>query len=120
MVSDDLGHNPTPAQTATSTIAVNVSAVDDAPLNHLFTAQSTSEDTPLTMSSASGNAVSVSDVDADTGDLTVTLTVTSGTLTLGSTNNLTSFTNNAASITLTGTVGHVNTALDGLTYTPRP
>ena len=55
-------------------------------------------------------------MDGGSGDETVTLTVASGTLALGSTLNLTSFTNNAASIHADRHDRHINAALDGLTY----
>ena len=96
------------------TVAITVSPVNDAPVNHVPAAQTVNEDTNLVFTGA--NAITISDVDGGSGDETVTLTVTGGTLALGSTASLTSFTNNAASITLTGTVSHINTALNGLTY----
>jgi VCBS repeat-containing protein len=95
-------------------VAITVNPVNDAPVNHVPAVQAVNEDTNLVFTGA--NAITISDVDGGSGDETVTLTVANGTLTLGSTLNLTSFTNNAASVTLTGTVAHVNTALDGLIY----
>ena len=83
-------------------------------MNGVPGAQTVNEDTNLVFTGA--NAITISDVDAGSGDATVTLTVTGGTLALGSTLNLTSFTNNAASITLTGTIANINAALNGLTY----
>jgi VCBS repeat-containing protein len=94
--------------------SVGFSHVNDAPVDHVPGAQTVNEDTSLVFTGA--NAITISDVDAGSGGETVTLMVGSGTLALGSTADLTSFTNNAASITLTGTVAHINTALDGLTY----
>jgi hypothetical protein len=90
--------------------------VADAPVNGVPGAQTTLEDTNLVFSAATSNAITISDVDANGSNETVTLTVASGTLALGSTTNLMSFTNNASSITLTGTVADINAALDGLTY----
>jgi co-chaperonin GroES (HSP10) len=99
-----------------NTLTVNVTAVNDAPVNSVPATQGVNEDATLTFSSGTGNAITISDVDAGAGNETVTLTVTSGTLALGSTAGLASFTNNAASITLTGTVANVNAAMNGLTY----
>jgi VCBS repeat-containing protein len=99
-----------------NTFTINVNAGNDAPINSVPITQSVNEDSTLTFSAANLNAITISDVDVGSGDETVTLTVTSGVLALGSTLNLTSFTNNAASITLTGTVANVNAAMDGLTY----
>src|SRR5258705_544445 len=97
-------------------VTINVSAVNDAPVNAVPATQTVDEDTALVFGVAHSNAITISDVDANGGDETVTLTVGSGTLSLGSTANLTSFTNNAASITLTGTVAQINAALDGMSY----
>jgi hypothetical protein len=99
-----------------NTMSINVSAVNDAPINSVPGAQSVNEDSSLVFSAANGNAITISDIDVGSGNETVTLTVANGTLALGSTLNLASFTNNAASITLTGTVANVNAAMDGLTY----
>jgi hypothetical protein len=101
-----------------NTVSINVNAVNDAPVNSVpGAAQNLNEEGSLVFSSGNGNAITISDVDVGSGDETVTLTVTGGTLALGSTVGLTSFTNNAASITLTGTVANVNAAMNGLTYT---
>jgi hypothetical protein len=100
-----------------NTFTINATAVNDAPVNSVPTIQSVNEEATLTFSTGTGNAITISDVDVLSGNETVTLTVTSGILALGSTAGLTSFTNNAASITLTGTVANVNAALNGLTYT---
>ena len=100
-----------------NTFTINATAVNDAPVNSAPGAQGVNEEATLTFSSGTGNAITISDVDVGAGNETVTLTVTSGILALGSTAGLTSFTNNAASITLTGTVANINAALNGLTYT---
>ena len=100
-----------------NTFTINVNAVNDAPINSVPGTQGVNEEATLTFSTGNGNAITISDVDVGSGDETVTLTVTGGTLALGSTAGLTSFTNNAASITLTGTVANINAALNGLTYT---
>ncbi len=127
MVTDDLGHNPSGALTDTDTVALTVSAVNDAPVNTVPGAQSTFEDTDKTLSGAS--AISVDDVDADGDDLQVSLSVGSGKLTLGGTSGL-SFTFSDAdgaaagdgvedqSMTFRGTKAAINTALDGLLYDP--
>jgi hypothetical protein len=100
-----------------NTVAINVSAVNDAPINSVPDAQSVNEDTTLTFSAGNDNAITISDIDVGSGNETVTLTVTNGTLALGSHAGLVSFSpDNAASITLTGTVANVNAAMDGLTY----
>ncbi len=87
-----------------------------------FTASSSAslnEDSSLVFSGS--NAISVADSDSGSNADSLTLTVSHGTLTLGSTSGLTftSGTNGSASITVTGTVSNLNAALAGLTYTPK-
>jgi large repetitive protein len=101
-----------------NTVTINVNAVNDAPINSVPGTQSVNEDATLTFSSGTGNAITISDVDVGSGNETVTLTVTNGTLALGSHAGLVSFSpDNAASITLTGTIANIDNALNGLTYT---
>ena len=83
-------------------------------------AQATNEDTPLTFSSANGNLISLSDVDAGTSPMQVQLFATHGTLNLSGTSGLT-FTNGAngsASMTVQGTAANLNAALAGMSYSP--
>jgi hypothetical protein len=100
------------------TTAITVGAVNDAPVNSVPGTQTFDEDTTLTFSSSNANAITVSDVDAAGGNETVTLTTTAGTLTFGSVAGLSAVTNNAASITGTGTLAAINAALNGLVFTP--
>jgi hypothetical protein len=100
---------------------VSMTAVNDAPLNSIPESQSTNEDTALVFNAANGNQISVSDVDADTGELTIKLDGTNGALTLNGTTGL-SFTSgdgtDDVTMTFTGTVADVNAALDGLSFDP--
>ncbi len=83
------------------------------------TTQALDEDTALTLSSAQGNALSVSDPDDAT--LTLDLSVGHGTLTLSSTAGLSfSSGDGTADTTLrvTGSAAALNAALDGLRYDP--
>src|SRR5439155_27299102 len=79
---------------ATSTVAITVNAVNDAPTNTVPGAQTISEDNSLVFATANGNRISVADVDdADNvspGDETiqVTLSATGGTLNLSGTTGL--------------------------------
>jgi hypothetical protein len=57
-----------------------MTATNDAPINTVPGSQTTSQDTDLVFSSGTGNGITVSDVDADTVE--VTLTATNGTLTV--------------------------------------
>ncbi|MGZ9098239.1 MAG: beta strand repeat-containing protein, partial [Brevundimonas sp.] len=101
----------------TVSTSVDIVAVNDAPVNAVPGAQNGTEDSNLLFSTGNGNAISVSDVDAAT--LTVTLTVANGLLTLSGTAGL-SFSvgdgANDATMTFTGTAAAINTALDGLIY----
>lgn len=105
-----------PAPTAT----VTISAVNDAPQNSVPGPQTTLEDAALVLSPSNGNAISVADVDAGPGSIGVSLSVTNGALTLGTTAGLT-FTagaNGTATMTFDGTISAINAALNGLTFTP--
>ena len=110
------------ATSDSDTIDVNVTAVNDAPENTVpVLAQSASEETNFVFSSGNGNQISVADVDAGTNDLRVTLSVSSGVLTLATTAGL-DFTGGAgdgtddATMTFFGTQSEINAALNGLTY----
>jgi hypothetical protein len=70
----------------------------------------------------SGAAISVTDATASGTSDSLTLSVTNGKLSLGSTTGLTfsSGSNNSSSMTVTGTLANLNAALNGLVYTPTP
>ena len=104
---------------ATGTFNITVSPVNDAPVNVLPGAQVTPVSTPVTLSGS--NAIQVSDVDAASSSIRVTLTATNGTMTLASTTGLAFTTGDGTAdgtIVVTGTVSDLNTALDGLTFSP--
>ena len=73
--SDSVG-----AATGTATTTVNITAINDPPVNTVPGAQATVVSVPLTFSSGNGNLISVADAEA--GTIQVTLSVTSGTVTL--------------------------------------
>ena len=108
---------------AEQTFSITVNAVNDAPINtfQFFQTPITSPNTPLVFSTASFNAISVTDPDAGNDALTVTLTATSGIVSLSGTNGLTfgagDGTDNAT-MTFSGTLANLNTALNGLTFKP--
>ncbi|MEI8267677.1 MAG: cadherin-like domain-containing protein, partial [Betaproteobacteria bacterium] len=106
---------------ATATVAINVLSVNDAPTITLPAPQSVNEDTTLVLSVAASNALALADVDAGSGNVQLTLSVSQGTLSLSSLTGLTltSGTNGTASLTVTGTLAALTTALNGgLSYTP--
>jgi hypothetical protein len=120
IVTNDQGNSGTGGPlTATSSIPITVTAVNDAPINHLPGPQATAQNTTLLFSSVGGNAITVSDVDAAGAPLQIVLTTTNGTLTLGSVAGLIGFSGDGSgSVTLSGNVAALNAALDGLAYDP--
>jgi VCBS repeat-containing protein len=97
---------------------VFVTATDDGPQNVVPPPQTVNEDTNLVFGGA--GAISVEDPDGGTSDVTVTLSVDDGVLTLGSVPGGLSFSDGDGSqdetMTFSGTLGDVNAALNGLTY----
>lgn len=77
------------------------------------------ENLSVSFSTTNGNAIAVADANDVTGDV-LTLSVTNGTLTLGSTPGLTfkSGKNGTASFSIAATLANLNKALNGLTYKP--
>jgi len=95
------------------TLTVNVTAVNDAPVNTIA-AQSATEDTPSAIT-----GLQVSDVDAGSADITVTLSVASGALTVrddvvGGLAFGDIAGNGTASVTLTGSQAEINLTLAAL------
>ena len=88
---------------ATTTLTVN--AVNDAPINTVPGAQAVDEDTDLPIS-----GISVADVDAGSGQLTVTLSVLNGTVTVDEAvaGGAAVSSNGSASVVLTGTLSELN------------
>jgi hypothetical protein len=79
------------------------------------------EDAPVVFSAGNGNQISIADVDADTSPIQVTLTATNGRLTLATTGGLTFVSGDGSadvSMTFTGTIATINTALNGLRFDP--
>ena len=108
--------DPTP-----NTMTINVTAVNDAPVNTVPGPQSTTEDTPKVFSAANLNQISVADVDAGANPIKVTLTATNGTITLSTTAGLSFITGDGtadATMMFTGTLTAVNTALNGMSFNP--
>ena len=103
---------------AASNIVVNIAPVNNVPVNTVPNAQIINENSVLTFSSGLNRAISISDVDAEGGNETITVTATHGTLTLNGIAGLTVTGNTTGTIVATGTVSNINTALNGLVYTP--
>ena len=112
---DDRNQFPGLSAPDTKQIVVTVQAVNDAPAITPFVPQSVLEDHTLTF-----NGLQIADPDAGTGQMRVTLSVSQGTLTLASTAQISivSGSNNSSSVTFTGTLTAVNSAVNGLQYLP--
>ena len=81
--------------------------------------QSVDEDTPLTFSTGSGNAITIESGSPNNPVLTTTLSVTNGTLTLAATTGITFLdgtSDGSGTLTISGTEAAINTALNGLQY----
>jgi T1SS-143 domain-containing protein len=114
-VTVDDGHGGTASQNVT----VTLNGVDDAPTNTAPASVGVTTNHNLVFSSALGDAISVTDIDNAT--LTETLTVSNGTLTLSGVSGLTFAAGDGtadAAMTFSGSQSAINTALNGLIYTP--
>jgi len=97
-----------------------MSVANSAPSIIAPATQSVAGNTPLVFSTANANALSVADVDAGIASVQLTLTATSGLITLPNSVGLTFTTgaNGQASFTVQGTLASLNTALNGLSFQP--
>jgi ABC-type uncharacterized transport system substrate-binding protein len=117
-------HDGTSYSDADFTMTIDVDAVNDAPTNTVSDTQATNEDTPLIFSTSNSNLIEISDIEAEDAigqPVTVTLTATNGTLTLSSTEDLTFNIGDGTddtSMEFSGTVTNINTALEGMSFTP--
>jgi VCBS repeat-containing protein len=89
-----------------ASLGYTIGAVNDAPVNNMPTSFVTPEDTHLVLS-----GLSVSDVDAGSGNVTVTLSVDSGAILMGSSISVISSGSGTNTVTVTGTVAAVNAFL---------
>ncbi len=102
---------------ASQTFVITVNPVNDAPINNIPTdPQIVNEDTSLVFSG--DNAITISDIDAGTNPLQVKLTSANGTLRVTPNAALNIQGNNTGSVTLTGTLTNINTALNNLAFKP--
>ncbi|MHC4880502.1 MAG: FG-GAP-like repeat-containing protein, partial [Planctomycetota bacterium] len=95
--------------------------INDPPVINTPGPQATNEDTNLVFSSDELNAITISDPDVGAGVVEVTLTVTLGDLSLGTTAGLSFAVGDGSgdsTMIFTGTPGSVNFALENMTYAP--
>ncbi len=109
------------AQTASTTVTLDVAAVNDAPVNVVPTAQSVDQDSVLVFNMGNGNLIAISDVDAGSNEVEVTLAATNGVVTLAGTTGLSfsvgSGTGDATKL-FRGSIADINAALAGLSFAP--
>ena len=106
------------SQSASASVSLTITALAPPTISAPASA-STPENVSLVFSTANGNGITVADANGATGDV-LALSVTNGTLTLGSTSGVTvkSGKNGTASLSITGTLANLNKAVSGLTYAP--
>jgi hypothetical protein len=97
---------------ASSTFDLVIIAVNDAPVVNL-----TSPTQSIANTNSLISGITLSDVDAGTNPVVVTLKVNSGTLNVAAQSGVTIANNNTGTVTLTGSIANLNTALTSLRYT---
>ncbi len=115
VVNDGSANSNTAAKT------VSVAAANDAPVNTVPGTQTTTTNTAKVFSTGNGNLISVTDVDAAGGTMQVQLVSTNGATTLSTLTGLTFSVGDGtadATMTFTGSLAGVNTALSGLSFNP--
>lgn len=123
VVATDSGSGTAPNvnQSAPISFTITVNAVNDGPVNTVPGAQSVNENATLVFNAANSNLISIADLDADSGQMQITLTAINGTISLSTTAGLAFTVGDGTSdttMTFTGTIMNVNAALNGLTFTP--
>jgi hypothetical protein len=113
-------HDSADNLTGSTTVAITVSSGGGAPS---ITAPATLKlyyKSTLLFSPANSDAITISDSSAGSSVEQLALSATHGTLILGSTTGITfvNGANNSASMTIDGTLGSLNAALNGLSFTP--
>src|SRR5262249_13179172 len=97
------------------TITITAALANGAPVNALPATPTILEDTLLTLSGASH--ISISDPDAGSNNVRVTLQTAGGTTRIGTTG-ITVAGNGTAAVTATGSIVNLNAALNSLVFTP--
>jgi VCBS repeat-containing protein len=116
--------------TDTTTVTVNLTAVNDAPVNRIngspingTPARNGIEDTAFVFNAANSSVISISDVDSGSStNNEFRLDSTNGTITLVSTSGLTliSGNNGTAVMRYSGSLANINNALNGMVFNPTP
>jgi hypothetical protein len=106
------------ALTGAGVAVVNVTRINDPPVNTVGGARSTNENTTITFTGA--NTISIADPDAGNGNMTVTLTVGHGTLSVTGAGTAVIGGSGTATVTINGNTTDVNLVLASLGYTALP
>jgi hypothetical protein len=120
---NDNGNTGGGALNSNDTATINITAVNDAPVNTVPAAQTISAGTPRFFNTANNNAISIVDVDVNAtappnNVAQVQLSVSNGTLALTTLNgiSITNGLNGSSTITIQGTIAALNGALASLSY----
>ena len=114
ITTDDGGNSGGGEQIDSDTVPIDITQVNDAPVNTVPAAMTVAEETSTTL-----GGISIADVDADGADITTRLQVSDGVLNveLGGGASISAGTNDSSDITLSGSVSQINAALASLSYT---
>jgi len=118
---NDNGNTGGTAETDTKTVTINVTAVNDAPVNSVPGAQTTKQNEVLAFNTLKGNAISVSDPDAGSSIVIVILNSVNGTMSLTAAGGVSFVAGDGVddtSIRMEGTLADLNTTLQSLTFKP--
>ena len=121
IITEDLGNTGGGNLSDRDTINISVVSINQAPVNIVPDRQFILQNTPLIFNTNNKNLISISDSDAGNNPIQVTLSTNNGTLSLGGTNGLTlsdGTPTTSSRITFSGTISNINTAINGLTFTP--
>ena len=102
------------------TLQITVRSTNDAPSHELPGPQSVNEDSTLTFSEATGNPIRVMDAEAGAASMLVITRVVNGRLRVSQDAGVTLTGNDSRALTIRGPMDSINTALNGLLYTPDP
>jgi O-acetyl-ADP-ribose deacetylase (regulator of RNase III) len=102
----------------TQKFTITADAVNDPPINNIPASIVIDEDNTLVFATQNQYQISISDIDAGTNPIKVTLTTADGILTVNGNNSITTEGNSSVKLTLTGTVSNINNVLNGLVYKP--
>ena len=95
--------------TVTNNVLVNINRVNNAPINLIPADQAVSQNGQLIFSATNNNPIVIQDIDANIGNITVTLTaaIGSGVLNITDPNNLTTIVaNNTNNVSITGNINN--------------